>query len=106
MGLARVEQLNLGLSAGAVAASYAFATPLFAASLAAGALIEAINLGAIHRAAKRLFDGKMLTNGWVGMLTMRFILLGTAIYLAMHFGATRCRAMCTLGRIGEDIIIN
>jgi hypothetical protein len=87
MALARVEQLNLGLSAGAVAASYALATPHFATSLAAGAALEAINLGAIHRAAKRLFDGKMMTNGWVGMLSMRLILLAFAIYFAMRMGA-------------------
>ena len=37
--LARVERLNLGLSAGAVAASLALETPHFATSLAAGALL-------------------------------------------------------------------
>ena len=40
MALARVEQLNLGLSAGAVAASYMLVTPHFASSLAAGAFLE------------------------------------------------------------------
>ncbi len=87
MALARVEQLNLGLSAGAVVVSYALATPLFAASLAAGAVLEAINLGAIHRGAKRLFDGKMMTNGWVGMLSLRLVILGFAIFFAMRLGA-------------------
>jgi len=87
MALARVEQLNLGLSAGAVAASYAFSTPHFATSLAAGAALEVINLGAIHRGAKRLFDGKMMSGGWVGMLSMRLIILGFAIYFAMRLGA-------------------
>lgn len=87
MGLARVEQLNLGLSAGAVAACYALSTPHFATSLAAGAFLEAINLGAIHRGAKRLFDGKMMSGGWVGMLPMRLVLLAFAIYFAMRLGA-------------------
>jgi len=87
MALARVEQLNLGLSAGAVAASYALSTPHFATSLAAGAALEAINLGAIHRGAKRLFDGKMMSGGWVGMLSMRLVILGFAIYFAMRLGA-------------------
>lgn len=85
--LAKVEQWNLGLSAGAVAASYALATPHFATSLAAGAFLEAINLGAIHRAAKRLFEGHLMSGGWVGGLALRFILLGTAIYLTMRAGA-------------------
>jgi hypothetical protein len=87
MALARVEQLNLGLSAGAVAASYVFATPHFASSVAAGAFLEAINLGAIYRAARRLFAGEILTNGWVGMLTLRFIILAAAIYVTMRMGA-------------------
>ena len=85
--LAKVEQWNLGLSAGAVAASYALATPHFAASLAAGAFLEAINLGAIHRAAQRLFAGGMMSAGWVGGLSLRFIILGTAIYFTMRAGA-------------------
>ena len=85
--LATVEQWNLGLSAGAVAASFAFATPFFATSLAAGAFLEAINLGAIHRAARKLFAGEMMSGGWVGGLALRFMLLGTAIYLTMTSGA-------------------
>ena len=87
MGLARVERLNLGLSAGAVAASYALSTPHFATSLAAGAALEAINLGAIHRGAKRLFAGQMLTNGWVGVLAMRLLVLSFAIFMVMRMGA-------------------
>ena len=87
MVLARVEQLNLGLSAGAVAASFAFATPHFAASLAAGAAVEAVNLGAIYRLTQKFFSGTLLTSGWLGVLSMRLVLLGTAIYLVMQMGA-------------------
>lgn len=87
MELAKVEQWNIGLSASAVAASYALATPHFATSLAAGAFLEAINLGAIHRAAQRLFAGEMMSRGWVGGLSLRFIILGTAIYITMQAGA-------------------
>ena len=85
--LAKVEQWNLGLSAGAVAASFALLTPHFATSLAAGAFLEAINLGAIHRASKRLFAGELMSGGWVGGLALRFLILGTAIYLTMRAGA-------------------
>jgi len=85
--LAKVEQWNIGLSASAVAASYALATPHFATSLAAGAFLEAINLGAIHRAAQRFFAGQMMSLGWIGGLSLRFIILGTAIYLTMRAGA-------------------
>lgn len=85
--LAKVEQWNIGLSASAVAASLALATPHFATSLAAGAFLEAINLGAIHRAAKRLFAGELMSRGWVGGLSMRFVILGVAIYMTMDAGA-------------------
>lgn len=85
--LATVEQWNLGLSAGAVAASFAFVTPHFATSLAAGAFLEAINLGAIHRAARMLFAGEMMSGGWVVGLMFRFLLLGTAIFITMTSGA-------------------
>jgi hypothetical protein len=85
--LAKVEQWNIGLSASAVAASYALATPHFAMSLAAGAFLEAINLGAIHRGAQRLFAGELMSRGWVGGLGLRFIILGTAIFLTMRAGA-------------------
>jgi hypothetical protein len=89
LGLARVEQLNLGLSAGAVAASFAFTTPHFATSLAAGAFLEAINLGAIHRAAQTLFrpDEGSTARGWIGVFSMRFLLLAAAIFVTMQAGA-------------------
>ena len=87
LALATVERWNLGLSAGAVAASWALVTPHFATSVAAGAFIEAINLGAIHRAARRLFAGELMTAGWVGGLAMRFVLLGAAIFVTMQAGA-------------------
>jgi len=86
--LARVEQLNLGLSAGAVAVSFAFLTPHFATSLAAGAFLEALNLGAIHRGARKLFKGESAdVRGWLGVLSLRFILLALAIFVTMQAGA-------------------
>ena len=69
------------------AASYALVTPHFATSLALGAFLEAVNLGAIHRAARKLFAGEMMSGGWVGGLALRFLLLGTAIYLTLAAGA-------------------
>lgn len=99
LGLARVEQLNLGLSAGAVAASFALVSPHFALSLAAGATLEALNFGAIHRGARRLFeveeaeDGEAVptvgsnVKGWIGVFSLRFLLLALAIYATMRLGA-------------------
>lgn len=86
--LARVERLNLGLSAGAVAASFALVTPHFAGSLAAGAFLEALNLGAIVRGAQKFFGGDVGgTRGWIGVFSMRFLTLGAAIYVTMQAGA-------------------
>jgi hypothetical protein len=88
MSFARVERLNLGLSAGAVAASFALSTPHFAFSMAAGALLEAVNFGTLHRGARHFFDGEIAGAGpWVGLFAMRFVLLGTGIFLTLAAGA-------------------
>src|SRR5690606_36771761 len=84
--LAKVEQWNLGLSAGAVAASLALATPHFATSLAAGALLEALNLGALRRAASAFFSGRM-SGTWIGGFGLRFLALAVGIYLTLQAGA-------------------
>ena len=101
--LARVERLNLGLSAGAVLASFAFVSPHFAGSLAAGAFLEVINLGAMHRGAKSLLQtdesGRaegandlavsigQNTKIWIGVFSMRFLALAAAIFLTIEAGA-------------------
>jgi len=88
MKIERVERLNLGLSAGAVAASFVLATPHFAASLAAGAFLEAINFGALHRGAERFFAGEFSGAGpWVGLFATRFLLLAVGIFVVLSAGA-------------------
>ena len=88
MTLASVERLNIGISAGAVAASMALGSPLFTTSLAAGAILEGVNLGAIHRGAQELFKGEIQTgSAWVGLFAFRFVLLGAAIFVVMQAGA-------------------
>ena len=84
--LAKVEQWNMGLSASAVAASLAIETPHFATSLAAGALLEAVNLGAIRRSALRFFAGQM-NRSWTGAFALRFLLLAVGIYSTLQAGA-------------------
>ncbi len=87
MKLERVERLNLGLSAGAVAASFAFATPHFATSLAIGAAIEAMNFGSLYRGARHFFAGEFGGAGpWVGLFGLRFVLLGAAIFITISSG--------------------
>jgi hypothetical protein len=83
-----IERMNLTLSAGAVAASLLLATPGFAASLAAGALLEAINFRGLRRSAQFLFWGQIRSGGgWTGVYALRFGLLVLGIGGALAFGA-------------------
>ena len=58
-----MERLNFGISAGAVAAGFALASPVFAASLAFGAAIEALNFRALRSAAARACSPATSTMG-------------------------------------------
>lgn len=105
--LARVERLNLGLSAGAVAASFALVTPHFAGSLAAGAFLEALNLGAILRGAQKFFGGDAGgTRGWIGVFSMRFLTLGAAIYVTMQAGANPAALLIGLSIAMPAVLID
>lgn len=87
-GLLRVERLNLTLSAGAVAASYALFTPQIATSVAAGALVEAVNFRAMHASARRFFGGELGGAGlWMGVGGLRLATVAGAILLAVMLGA-------------------
>jgi hypothetical protein len=83
-----MERLNFGISAGAVAASFALATPAFAASLAVGAAIEAINYRALRAGAAQLFAGNLVAGkAWAMGFGIRFAFLAVAISLALGAGA-------------------
>lgn len=85
MGMERVERLNLAVSAGATAAGYALVSPAFAAGLAAGAAIEAVNFRHLLRSGKQLFAGNPV--GWYTGYALRFGFLGIAMALALWLGA-------------------
>ncbi len=83
-----MESMNLGISAGAVAAAFALASPVFAASLAFGAAIEAVNFRALRAAASRLFAGDLaMGKAWAAGFGLRFGFLAIAISLALSAGA-------------------
>ena len=83
-----MERLNFGISAGAVAAGFALASPAFAASLAAGAAIEALNFRALRNGAAQLFGGNMVAGRlWAMGFGVRFAFLAVAISLALGAGA-------------------
>jgi hypothetical protein len=78
-----IERTSLALSAGAIAAASALATPHFAVSLATGAVLSAINFRALRRSAVASFfgevDSRML---WNGLFAIRFAFLAIAIGIA------------------------
>lgn len=103
--LASVEQWNIGLSASAVAASLALETPHFATSLAAGALLEAVNLGALRRSAMRFFAGQM-TRSWTGAFALRFLMLAAGIYLTLQAGAQPVALLIGLSIAMPSVLID
>jgi hypothetical protein len=106
-GLRRVERLNLGLSAGAVAASFVFASPGFASSLAAGAAIEAVNFRTLHAAARRFFAGDLGGPGlWLGVVALRLGILAAAIFFAIGVGAQPVALVIGLSLVIPAVLID
>jgi len=83
-----IERTNLTLSASAVAASLALASPVFAASLAVGAALEAFNFRGLRRSAQFRFWGQIGTSGgWLGVYSLRMGVLVIGIGVALYLGA-------------------
>ncbi len=88
MKLYPAERMNMGISAGAVAATFAVATPHFAGSLALGAALEAVNFRFLHGVAEYLVGGEVGGSGmWLGVLGLRLSMLCGGIGAAMFAGA-------------------
>jgi hypothetical protein len=81
-----IERTSLVLSAGALLASLALASPLFALSLGLGAAFEALNFRGLYRGAEALFAGAGAPRR-AGLLGPRLLLLAAAIGVALHAGA-------------------
>lgn len=107
MKLERVERLNLTLSAGAVAATFALASPHVASSLAIGAALEAMNFGALVRGARLYLGGGEQGSGpWLALFSVRFVLLGAGIVLAMQAGAHPIALLCGLSIAIPTVLID
>jgi len=107
MKLERVERLNLTLSAGAVAATFAFASPHVASSLAIGAALEAMNFGALVRGARIYLGGGEQGSGpWLALFSVRFVLLGAGIVRAMQAGAHPVALLCGLSIAIPTVLID
>lgn len=81
-----IERTNLKLSAGAVLASLALSSPLFALSLGLGAAFEALNFRGLRRAAEALFSGELSARR-AGILGPRLLLLVASIGVSLYAGA-------------------
>ena len=83
MTLDPIERTSFALSAGAIAAAAALATPHFAVSLATGAVLSAINFRALRASALAAFFGEVDSRVlWGGLFAIRFAFLAVAIGLA------------------------
>ena len=102
-----VHGLNLALSAGAVAASWMLASPRFASSVALGALLETLNFRALRRSCEHIFltqTGAASARGAVGGFGFRFVLLGLAVGVALHQGASPVGLLIGLSMIVPSAI--
>ncbi len=88
MTLDPFQSTNLKISAGAFAASLAFASPLFALSLAVGAALEAANFHGLRGSAQLLFDSARGGSRGIAVgFGLRFVLLAVGIGAALAVGA-------------------
>ena len=102
----RVQGLNLGLSAGAVAISWMLLSPLFAASLAAGAALEAANFRSLRRSCQVIFQAGVSGSGAAASsFGLRFVLLAVAVGLALYLGAHPVGLVIGLSLIVPSVII-
>jgi hypothetical protein len=102
----RVQGLNLGLAAGAVVISWVALSPLFAASLAAGATLEAANFRSLRRSSQMIFQSGVSGGG--AALTsfgLRFALLAAAVGLALYLGAHPVGLLIGLSLIVPSVVI-
>jgi hypothetical protein len=87
LGLDPIERWNLGMCAGAVAASFAVSSSPFAASVALGAAIEAVNFRTLRSASLRLFSGDLsVGRAWLVVFVLRFTILSAVVAVALWSG--------------------
>jgi hypothetical protein len=102
----RVQGLHLGLSAGAVAVAWVLLSPLFAASLAAGAALEVANFRSLRRSCQAIFQSGLSGGGVaVSAFGLRFALLAVAVGLALYLGAHPVGLVIGLSLIVPSVIV-
>ncbi len=103
----RVERLNLTLSAGAVAASWALFSPQVAGGLAAGAAVEALSFRTLHGAARQFFAGNVGGPGlWMGVVGLRLGVLMGAVVLLLVAGTHPVGLVAGLSMVIPAVVID
>ncbi|MBW2271404.1 MAG: hypothetical protein JRH16_22860 [Deltaproteobacteria bacterium] len=106
MNIDPIERTNFTLSAGAVAVSFVFSSPLFALSLALGAALEAVNFRGLRNQTQFLFWGQIQSGGqWTGVFGLRFVILIVGIGAALYFGADPAGLLIGLSLIMPAAVI-
>ena len=99
-----VERLNLTMCAGALAASWVWASPAFAWSLAIGAVLETVNFRGLRRSSEAFFAGQ-LPGGWSAGFGVRFLGLTIGIGAAVWAGAHPVGLLVGLSMIVPAVVI-
>ena len=100
------ERLNLTIAGGAIAAAAAFASPLFAVSLALGAVLEVANFRALRRSTEAIFSGQLGgARGWSAGFGLRFAFLAVAMTVAIGAGAHPVGLVIGLSTIVPAVVI-
>jgi len=106
MKLDPIEWLNLSLSSAAVVTGLALGSRPFAASIALGAAIEAVNFRMLRAASLRLFAGDLgVGRAWMAGFGLRFAALGVAMALALSAGAHPVGLVLGLSTIVPAVLI-
>ena len=99
-----VERLNLTMCAGALAASWVWASPAFAWSVALGAALETVNFRGLRRSSEAFFAGR-LPGGWSAGFAVRFAGLTVGIGAAVWAGAHPVGLLIGLSMIVPAVVI-
>lgn len=96
---------NLALSAGACAASWALLSPRFAGSVALGAALETVNLRALWALSEQVLLGRGGSGTTLVSFSLRFLLLGAALWWALEAGAHPIGLLIGLSSIVPAVIL-
>ena len=97
---------NLAFSAGALALALVAVSPRFAAGLALGAVLEAVNFRSLWRSCERIFlSGAPGSGPAVALFGLRFVLLGAVIFFAIEAGVDPVGLVVGLSLIVPAIVL-